>query len=69
MNLQQIKTLVEQYKLNSAAILLALIFLANFLITLFNAGFIFALIQLVMLVIIAFLCRTAKIWKEEKKNE
>lgn len=64
MKLQQIKALIEQYKFNGQAVLIALVFLANFLITFFNAGFFLALIQFVMLVIIAFLCRTARIWKE-----
>jgi uncharacterized membrane protein len=65
MNLQQIRTFIELYKFNGQAVLLALIFLGNFLITLFNAGFFLALIQFIMFVIMAFLCRTARIWKDE----
>jgi len=68
MNFQQIKAVIDQYKFNGQAVLLALIFLGNFLITLFNAGFFLALIQLVMLVIIAFLCRTARIWKNNNEQ-
>jgi hypothetical protein len=66
MNFQQIKAIIDQYEFNGQAVLLALIFLGNFLITLFNAGFFLALIQLVMFVLIAFLCRTARIWKNNE---
>jgi hypothetical protein len=68
MNIQQIKTTLERFKFNGPAVLLALIFLANFLITLFNAGFFLALMQFVMLAIIAYLCKTARIWKDNNEQ-